>query len=151
LKKIEPPTQLYLSMDSPNKQMFDKIQKSMHKDSWKHYLESLKILKNLKKKTRTVIRLTLIHKINMHDLEGYARLIEIAKPHFIEVKSYMWLGNSKKRLTPRHSPYPEEIYDFCNQLIKLIPYKIVDKQEISRVILLQRKNEKIRRFINLQK
>jgi tRNA wybutosine-synthesizing protein 1 len=104
-------------------------------------------LKNLKKKTRTVVRLTLIHNMNMFDLKGYARLIEIAQPNFIEVKSYMWMGYSKKRLNPRDSPYHYEIKEFCNELVKEIPYKIADEQEISRVVLLKRKGERIKRFI----
>lgn len=148
--RLEMPTQLYLSMDAPNSEMFDKIQKSMHKDAWKRYLESLKILCDLREKTRTVIRLTLIHNLNMNDesLNGYAGLIEIAKPHFIEVKSYMWLGNSKKKLNPRDMPYPEEIISFCSKLIKLIPYEISDAQEISRVVLLKRKDCKVGNMID---
>lgn len=147
LKKIEAPTQLYLSMDAPNKELFEILQRSNDKDAWKKYLESLKILKNLKKKTRTVVRLTLIHNMNMLDLGGYAKLIEIAKPNFIEVKSYMWMGYSKKKLLPRNSPFHSEIKEFCEKLVKLIPYKIVDEQEISRVVLLQRKGERIKRKI----
>lgn len=138
--KLEMPTQLYLSMDAPNEKMFDSIQKSMHKNAWKRYLESLKIMCDSREKTRTVIRLTLLHDLNMDDkmLSDYAKLIEIAQPHFIEVKSYMWLGNSKKKLNPRDMPYHEEIREFCQKIIKFIPYDIVDEQEISRVVLLKR-------------
>lgn len=147
LKNIEAPTQLYLSMDAPNEELFWILQRSKDKKAWNKYLESLKILKNLKKKTRTVVRLTLIHNMNMFDLNGYSKLIELAKPHFIEVKSYMWMGYSKKKLIPRNSPFHEEIQGFCEKLVKLIPYKIVDSQEISRVVLLQRKGERIKRKI----
>lgn len=147
--RLEMPTQLYLSMDAPDKKMFNSIQRSIHKDAWKRYLLSLKILRKLKRKTRTVIRLTLIHNLNMGNdmIFDYAKLIEIGQPHFIEVKSYMWLGHSKKRLVPRNSPYYEEILDFCNKLIKLIPYEIVDSQEISRVVLLKRIGCKIKNMI----
>lgn len=147
LEKIEAPTQLYLSMDAPNEELFGILQRSKDKNAWKKYLWSLNILKKLKRKTRTVIRLTLIHNMNMLDLEGYAKLIEIAQPNFIEVKSYMWMGYSKKKLSPRNSPFHEEIVDFCEKLVKLIPYRIADSQEISRVVLLQRKGDGIKRKI----
>ncbi len=145
LNKIEAPTQLYLSMDAPNKELFDILQRSKDKDAWKKYLESLKILEKLKSKTRTAVRLTLIYNMNMFDLEGYAKLIGIAQPNFIEVKSYMWMGYSKTKLLPRNSPFHSEIQEFCEKLVKLIPYKIADEQEVSRVVLLQRKGEKINR------
>lgn len=149
LSNLEVPTQLYLSMDAPDEKMFNKIQRSMHKDAWKKYLKSLEILKKLKKKTRTVIRLTLIHDLNMSKdmIPGYAKLIEIAQPHFIEVKSYMWLGNSKKKFNPRDSPYHEEIQEFCKEFVKFIPYKIEDEQAASRVVFLKRKDCEVSNMI----
>jgi tRNA wybutosine-synthesizing protein 1 len=150
LKKLEMPTQLYISMDAPNEKLFNSMQRSMHKNAWNRYLECLKILAKLKKKTRTVIRLTLVRNINFDKkyIDEYAKLIELAKPDFIEVKSYMWMGASKQRLTPQHSPFHEDIVDFCNGLVKKIPYRIVDEQEVSKVVLLQRKDSSKKRIIS---
>ena len=87
LKKIEPPTQLYLSLDSPNKELFKKITGCSFKDGWQRLIKSLKVMKSLKNKTRTALRLTLIKDVNMIEPENYAALIKLADPMFVEVKA----------------------------------------------------------------
>ena len=43
---------------------------------------------------RTVYRLTLVAGFNLSDVEGYADLVAIAEPDFIEVKGVTYCGTS---------------------------------------------------------
>ncbi|MBW2965622.1 4-demethylwyosine synthase TYW1 [Candidatus Woesearchaeota archaeon] len=145
LKNLEPPTQLYLSLDAPNKNLFEKIDKPVIKNAWKKLNKSLEILKELKNKTRTVLRITLIKNLNMIEPENYAKLIKKADPDFIEIKSYMWVGYSQQRLSIKNMPLHNEIKDFAKEILKhLKNYKLINEKKESRVILLSKnKNTKI--------
>ncbi|MFC1723939.1 4-demethylwyosine synthase TYW1 [Nanoarchaeota archaeon] len=142
LKELTPPTQLYISIDAPNEQLQHQLCKPIHKDSWQRLMQSLKILKDLKTKTRTCLRLTMIKGMNMDDPEGYASLINIAQPHFIEVKAYMFVGASRQRLTIENMPRHHEVKEFATQLCQHSDYKIIDEQEESRVLLLMKEDFK---------
>ncbi|MEE9322956.1 MAG: radical SAM protein, partial [Candidatus Aenigmarchaeota archaeon] len=85
-----PPTQLYLSVNAPNKTLFERINCPVYKDGWERFLESLGIFSRLN--TRRVLRLTMIKGMNMDSsfVKDYAELIEKGNPHFIEIKAYMW-------------------------------------------------------------
>jgi len=52
LAHLEPPTQLYLSVDAPNERLFRKIDQPQLPDGWLRLLKSLDILKKLGKTTR---------------------------------------------------------------------------------------------------
>lgn len=145
LAKIEPPTQLYVSLDAPNEAIYKKIDKPVT-GSWKKLMKTLNLLPKLNKKTRTVLRLTLVRKINMTDAEGYAKLIKLAKPKFVEVKAYMAVGFSRKRLGMPFMPLHQEVKDFAKQIAKHSGYKIVDEKENSRVVLLMKKDTKDRKI-----
>jgi tRNA wybutosine-synthesizing protein 1 len=82
----------------------------------------------------------------MLDPEGYAKLIKIAEPTFLEIKAYMHVGYSKKRLEYEAMPLHDEIKDFAEQVAKHTGYKIVDEQPISRVVLLMKKDRKDRKL-----
>jgi tRNA wybutosine-synthesizing protein 1 len=114
------------------------------KDGWKKILESLKVMKELKKKTRTTIRLTLAKNSNMLLPEQYAELIKIAEPMFVECKAYMFVGYSKKRMHIEDMPLHEERKEFAQQIAKHTGYKIIDEQPVSRVVLLMKKDSKER-------
>jgi tRNA wybutosine-synthesizing protein 1 len=144
--KKNPPTQLYITLPAPNEKVFQENCSPIIKDAWKKILESLKIMKQLKKKTRTTIRLTVAKNINLVDAEGYSELIKIAEPTFLEIKAYMHVGYSKKRLEYEAMPLHDEIKDFAEQIAKHTGYKIVDEQPISRVVLLMKKDSKDRKL-----
>lgn len=143
LAKIEPPTQLYVSLDAPNEQIYKKIDRPVT-GSWKKLMKTLKLMPKLGKKTRTVLRLTLVRGINMQDAEGYAKLIKIAKPKFVEVKAYMAVGFSRKRLSYNDMPLHSEIREFTKQISRHSRYKIVDEKKNSRVILMMTRDRKDR-------
>jgi tRNA wybutosine-synthesizing protein 1 len=140
LDKIEPPTQLYLSIDAPDKELQQQLCKPIHKDSWERLLKSLDILKRLKDKTRTCIRFTAIKGMNMISPEKYAHLINLAEPHFVEVKAYMFVGASRLRLSMENMPRHHEVREFAEQICKHSGYKIIDEQEASRVVLLMKED-----------
>jgi len=144
LKKMEKPTQLYISLDAPIEELYQKIDRSLFKDSWKRLNKTLELLSKLK--TRTVIRLTLMKNINMSNLQEYARLIEKANPSFVELKGYVWVGSSRSRLKKENMPFHEDILEFSKKLSDLTKIKLVDDKKESRVALLSNLNKKDRKL-----
>jgi tRNA wybutosine-synthesizing protein 1 len=130
------PAQLYMSLDAPDRETYEKVCLPKSPVLWDNILKSLEILKS--KETRTVIRITLIKGVNMFDPEGYAKLIKIAEPDYIEVKAYMHLGFSRKRLPREAMPQHDEVMDFSEKLAQHLGYKVADDVEVSRVVLLSK-------------
>jgi len=144
LEKIELPTQLYISIDAPTEELLNKVDKPTIKDAWPKLNKSLEVLKTLKNKTRTALRITLIKGINMEQPEKYAELIKKADPLFIEVKSYMFVGDSQQRMVIENMPYHEEVVEFSKEIAKHANLKIIDEQQESRVVLLMKEDTKDR-------
>jgi len=138
--KDSPPTQLYITLPAPNEELFNKCCAPLIKDGWKKILESLSVMKELRQKTRTTIRLTLAKGVNMLHPEQYAKLISLADPLFVEVKAYMHVGYSKKRLSYEAMPLHSEIVSFAKELAVCLGMKIVDEQKESRVVLLMKED-----------
>ncbi|MEM2915146.1 MAG: 4-demethylwyosine synthase TYW1 [Candidatus Bathyarchaeia archaeon] len=135
LEKMNPlPFQLYISISAPNKYVYARIVRPMVKDAWERVNKTLELLPSLE--TRKVIRLTMLSGWNMTNYEEYAKLIEKAKPHFVEVKAYEWVGQSQKRLPKKAMPYMEEIEDFASKLSRLTGYEIKGKYKPSGAVLL---------------
>jgi len=141
IKNLSPITQLYLSVDAPNKKLLKEIDKPLFEDYWERLNKSLEYLSE--KKQRTCIRLTLIKEINITDTEGYVNLIKKGNPDFIEVKGYIHVGASIKRLKRKNMPYHEDVIAFTKKLIKHLPeYEIVSEHISSRVVMLAKKKFK---------
>lgn len=137
------PTQLYVSLNSPNKEKYEIWHRSKVKDAWEKFNETLKLLKKLK--TRTVIRMTLVKDENMDNEEEYSKLILKGEPDFIEVKGFMSVGYARKRFGYEKMPNHQEIKEFSLKLLKFLPeYKILDEHEFSRVILLGKNKGKMK-------
>jgi len=138
IKKLKPVTQLYISLDAPNKKVLKKIDAPLFKDYWERLNKSLKEMK--KKKQRTCIRLTIVKGINDVEEENYAKLIKKADPDFIEVKAYMFVGESRKRLKQENMPLHKEVFEFTKKLKKFLSeYEIVSEHKPSHVVLLVKK------------
>jgi tRNA wybutosine-synthesizing protein 1 len=135
LDKKAQPTQLYITLPAPDKKTYIKVCKPLIKNSWKRILKSLSLIKKFK---RNVIRLTLVKDVNMLKPEKYAALIKKYKPMFVEVKAYMWVGFSKKRLKQENMPLHKEIKEFAKKIAKHSGYKIKDQKKESRVVLLSK-------------
>ncbi|XP_031985675.1 S-adenosyl-L-methionine-dependent tRNA 4-demethylwyosine synthase TYW1-like isoform X2 [Corvus moneduloides] len=84
IRRLEPVTQLYVSVDASTQESLRRIDRPLFKDFWQRFLDSLKAL--AEKQQRTVYRLTLVKAWNVDELKAYADLITLGKPDFIEVK-----------------------------------------------------------------
>ncbi len=150
IKLIDKCTQLYLSIDAPNKTLMEKIDRPLFDDFWERTLASLDLLKT--RNYRTCIRLSLIKGENMTDLEGYKNLIQRGSPDVIELKSYVWVGASQQHYTPQNMPFIEDIRTFAKDLTKIMPeYEIMREHLPSRVILLIKKDLNKKCWINFPK
>ncbi len=130
------PTNLYLSLSSTSKEMFNKLQNTVDMGSWDKVLETLKLFNKLK--TTRVIRLTLIKGINMIEPEKYVELINMANPDFIEAKAYMHIGASINRMEFENMPSHDEVKEFAQKIADISEYNIVNEQKESRVVLLKK-------------
>lgn len=140
MEKLEPPTQLYLSVDAPDEKLHKELCRPKHPDSWERFMRSLDILKSLKDKTRTCLRITCIKDMNMHDAKGYAELIRRSEPHFVEVKAYMFVGASRLKLSMANMPLHDAIKVWAKELADASGYKVIDEHPMSRVVLLMKED-----------
>ncbi|MEM5877883.1 MAG: hypothetical protein QXF12_03295, partial [Candidatus Aenigmatarchaeota archaeon] len=106
-------------------------------DEWERVNESLKLMKDFKQ-ARTVFRMTMVKDLNMKDPEGYSKLINMAKPHFVELKGYSHLGESKFRLKKENMPSLDELKGFAEAISKHTGYIIKSIDKVSRVIIMVR-------------
>lgn len=142
------PTQLYLSLSAPNQELFNKINRSVYADGWQRLNRTIDMFGKLR--CRTVIRLTLIKDQNdkQEHFKEYEKLLEKARPDFIEVKSYMFLGLSRARLKKENMPYYEYLKQWCDGLNQyLTSYSIVAEDATSRVVLFKRKDSNVENII----
>ena len=152
IRKVRNVTQLYISVDAPNRQMLKEIDRPLFPDFYERFLRSLKIMR--KKKFRTCLRVTLIKGVNDSSelLDDYKKHIELAMPEFVEVKAYMFLGASRNVMQEENMPFHEDVTEFTEKLTEVLPdYEIVDEHTPSRVILLVRKDFVGKRFIDFHK
>jgi len=148
IKALKPVTQLYVSVDAGNKENLKKIDRPLFRDFWQRYLDSLRALGE--KQQRTVYRLTLVKGWNVEEIKGYAELIEMGKPDFIEIKGVTYCGDSKaSTLTMQNVPWYEEVVVFVNELHKYISaeYEITCEHAHSNCILLSHSKFKYERFL----
>ena len=149
LETLAPPTQLYISLDAPTKELHKEITKPMRKDSWERVLKSLDIMAKRRNETRGVIRLTIIRGLTDSSPEKHAELFKRGNPKFIEVKGYVYVGASQEKLEVKNMPYHEEVKAFANEIAKYCDYRVVDEHEASRVVLMMKDDEKEERFLKL--
>ncbi|NQV08656.1 4-demethylwyosine synthase TYW1 [Candidatus Woesearchaeota archaeon] len=150
IKKLKYVTQFYLSVDAANEKTLKKVDVPLFKDYYKRLLKSLDIMK--KKPFRTCIRITVIKDVNDDDLKGYKELIERGQPDFIEVKSYMHVGASRKFLKRENMPLHSYVVEISKKLNKILPdYEIISEHVPSRVTCFIRKELKKKQYLNFKK
>ncbi|MBS3163045.1 4-demethylwyosine synthase TYW1 [Candidatus Woesearchaeota archaeon] len=141
IKDLAKVTQLYLSVDAPNKKLLKEIDVPLFTDYWERLEKSLDYF--AKRKEKTCIRLSMIKGMNMCNPKEYAELIKKGDPDFIECKGYMFVGSSRQRLSLENMPYHEEVVEFSKELIKYLPdYEIVSEHIVSRAVLFSKKTLK---------
>ena len=139
---------MYISVNAPNEELYKKISRPVYEDGWQRLNETLSMLKKLK--TRTVIRFTQIKGMNDSEelLDQYSNLFESIQSDFIEIKAFMFIGYSRKRLKIENMPSHEEVLMFAKKLErKLKSFEIIDECEPSRIVLLKNKNSKLNNII----
>lgn len=157
-KKNSLPTQLTLSTNAPNKELFQKWHNPLRKDAWERFNKTLSILKKLKGKCRRCIRLTLVDKGNnssakLNDLTNmsrenvseYIKLIRKADPDFIHVKGYTSIGYARDRMGYDKQPWFSKVQDFSKELLHGLnlglkkgekPWKILGEVQPSCIVLI---------------
>ena len=168
------PTQLVVSVNAPNKQLFNIWHNSKKKDAWDKLNKTLELLKELKGKTRRVVRLTLVKKsneenpkegkkklkhisnMNEEHADEYVQLIKKAEPDFVHIKGYKGLGFARHRMGYDKQPTFYEVRRFVELLLKELKkeketkeYKILAKDERSCVFCLGKSKRGMK--INMKK
>jgi len=140
LRALDPlPTQLYVSVTAPNREVFRRLTLPAQEDAWERLRESLEIVRSMR--TRRVVRHTLVRGWNLGWTESYAALDGLARPDFIETKGYVYMGKSRMRLGRDHVPEHEEIRAFATRLSGRVGYPVLDESPDSKVVLLGRTND----------
>ncbi|MBN1683537.1 4-demethylwyosine synthase TYW1 [Candidatus Bathyarchaeota archaeon] len=135
------PSQLYLSLCAPDEETYKKTCRPMIPNAWNKVLESLEILKSFS--CPTVLRHTLIPKLNMKNIDGYAKLAIKTNPTYLEPKAAMSVGAARKRFSYKEMARHSDIKDFAIELSKSSGYNIIDEQWQSNIVLLSKlKNSK---------
>lgn len=141
IKNLHEITQLYLSVDAPNKKLLKEIDRPLNSDYWERFNNSLDYM--AKKKGRTAMRITMIKTLNDVEPENYAKFIKKADVDIVEVKGYMHIGASQGRLSRECMPDHSEVIDFAKTILPFIDnYELIAEHKPSRVVLIVKKEFK---------
>ncbi len=135
LERLDPlPTQLYVTVAAPTEEVYRRICSPRIPDGWERLLRTLDLLPSID--TRTVIRHTLVQNWNIGWEEEYAALDKVADPLFIEPKGYVFVGDSRKRMSLANMPSHATVAEFGRRLGDLLGFEILKEKDDSRVVLL---------------
>jgi len=143
-EKNQLPTQLYVSVNTPNEKLFKEFHKSSIENAWEKLNETLEIFSGLD--CRTIFRMNLVRDLNMEDehIEEYAEMIKKSNPLFVEVKGFMSVGFARERLGYDRMPTNEEMETFCEKLANATGLKVLDSHERSRAYVLGENKEELK-------
>jgi tRNA wybutosine-synthesizing protein 1 len=127
------PFQLYVSLAAPDRDTYMRLCRPVE-DSWDHLQESLGLLG----RRRSAVRITLVQGWNDFAPERYAAMIQDAGPTFVEVKGYMYLGYSRKRLGRENMPEYDHVRAFAERVAEHAEYHITGENPASRVVCMER-------------
>jgi len=134
LEELDPlPTQLYVTVAAPNKSIYTEVCQPRIPDGWDRLMRTLEILPSLG--TRKVIRHTLVQGWNMGWEEEYAKLDEAADPTFIEPKGFVFVGDSRKRMSIENMPSHESVKEFGQKIADKLGLHVLKEKKDSRVVL----------------
>lgn len=144
LAEESPPSQLYISMEAYDREMYKKINKPLVPRGWELTLKSLEIISQFP--SPTVLRITAIKGINMDNraVEGFSKIIETSRPTYVEIKAYMHVGSSMQRLSRSNMPTFDDVLRFSLKLSEATSLPIRSHVKDSRVVLLSRLEQPIR-------
>jgi tRNA wybutosine-synthesizing protein 1 len=147
------PTQLYVSVQAPNKEVYERVTRPKTVGAWDNFQRFLQVFSGLE--TRRVFRLTLVKGLSLTDASGYAELIRKGRPHYVEVKGFVYVGgarNKVRNLSYEQMPSREEIRSFAEEIARESGYIFADYHESSNIALLCSDSESARnRIISFSK
>lgn len=130
------PSQLYVSLCAPDENTYDITCRPMVPNAWEKVMETLDLLHSFR--CPTVIRQTLVPKLNMNNILGYAKLALKAEPTYIEPKGAMSVGFARQRFSYEEMANWEQIKVFAAKLSEETGYTVIDEQYESNIVLMSR-------------
>ncbi len=134
LENIGEPSQLYLSLDAPTKEIYKIADIPQFPDFWERFSKTIELMPSFS--CKKAVRLTIVKGKNDSHPKEYAELIKKADADFVEIKAYMWIGFSQRRLPIEAMPSFLEVKNFALKLNEFLGYEYKDEDERSRVVLL---------------
>ncbi len=128
------PTQLYVTLAAPNEDIYKRLCVPKVGTTWDDITETLDIFPTLD--TRTVIRHTLVKGWNIGWEDEYVDLIRKADPDLVEAKGYVFVGDSRRRMTLENMPSHDTVKAFGRLEAELLGMDLLDEKRDSRVVLL---------------
>jgi len=133
------PSQLYVSVSAPDEETYRRTCRPLVSDGWSRLMETLELLRSFS--CPTVLRHTLIPKLNMSNPAGYASLAERADATYLEPKAAMSVGFARRRFGYHEMAWHSGVRTFAEALAAESGYYIVDEQPLSSIVLLSRLEE----------
>ena len=99
-------------------------------------MESLELLNSLS--CPTVLRHTLVPRLNMHNPKGYSKLAEIFNATYLEPKAAKSVGYARGCFSYKEMAWHNEVRTFAEALAVESGYKILDEQPQSTIVLLSK-------------
>ena len=130
------PSQLYVSVCAPDEETYQRTCRPLIPEGWRRLMETLELLRSFS--CPTVLRHTLVPKLNMVDPAGYARLAEIADATYLEPKAAMSVGFARRRFGYEEMARHSDIRAFAEALSAESGYSILDEQPLSSIVLLSK-------------
>jgi tRNA wybutosine-synthesizing protein 1 len=130
------PSQLYVSLCAPDEQTYQVVCRPMVPRAWEQLTRTLEILNSFT--CPTVLRLTLVPKLNIKRVDEYARMINFSNPTYVEPKAAMSVGFARKRFQYDEMARHKDIQEFAARLSEASGYSIIDEQWQSSIVLLSR-------------
>ncbi|HUS77845.1 MAG TPA: 4-demethylwyosine synthase TYW1 [Patescibacteria group bacterium] len=142
LANLDPePTQLYVSACAPDEETYRRTCRPLIPDGWQRLNETLELLQSYS--CPTVLRHTLVPKLNMKNPEGYAKLAQRSNATYLEPKAAMSVGYARQRFKYNEMAWHDSIREFAEKLAHETEYTILDEQPESSIVLLSRLSEPI--------
>ncbi|MFC1804049.1 4-demethylwyosine synthase TYW1 [Thermoproteota archaeon] len=138
------PSQLYVSLCAPDAETYEKTCRPMVQNAWDRVLETVELLDSFK--CPTVLRHTLVPKLNMHSPRKYGRLAELGNVTYIEPKAAMSVGGARKRFGYDEMAWFSDIQRFADEIAEACSYNVIDEHEFSNIVLLSRLEKSIRLY-----
>jgi tRNA wybutosine-synthesizing protein 1 len=138
------PTQLYVSLCAPDEETYEKTSRPMVPRAWEKIMESIELLDSFS--CPTVLRHTLVPRLNMSCPEKYGKLAELSNVTYIEPKAAMSVGAARNRFGYEEMAWFSDIQRFAALIAESCNYNVVDEHEYSNIVLLSRLEKPMRLY-----